>query len=502
MSLFSLDGKVAVITGSSRGIGKAIAERMAEHGARVVISSRKAEPCQQVADAINAKHGAGRAISIPANISRKEELKHLVDSATKQLGRIDVLVCNAASNPYYGPQAGIEDDQFRKILENNVIANHWLINFTVPQMIERRDGSIIIVSSIGGLRGSPVIGAYCISKAADFQLARNLAVEYGPHNVRVNCIAPGLIKTDFAKALWEDPEALKKRTDTTPLQAHRRARRDRRRRGVPRRTGLGVHDRAEHRHRRRRDHLIRTRAARVYPPIERPAMSSTSYEIRGANALIRLDHPPVNGLGAALRQGLMQALDRALADAQVQAIVVTGSERAFSGGADVKEFGTPNSAREPRLPALIAAFENSPKPVIAAIAGVCMGGGLELALGAHYRVAKGDAQIALPEVKLGLLPGAGGTQRLPRAIGLEAALNMIVSGATVPAAKLKGTALFDDVVDGDPVAAALALADKVVADKLPLKRVRDLKVKDPQAEAFLQFARNTVGARRRTSRRR
>ena len=218
MSLFSLDGKVAVITGSSRGIGKAIAERLAEHGARVVISSRKAEPCQEVAAAINARHGAGRAISIPANISKKDDLKNLVDSTTRQLGRIDVLVCNAASNPYYGPQAGIEDDQFRKILENNVIANHWLINFTVPQMIERRDGSIIIVSSIGGLRGSSVIGAYCISKAADFQLARNLAVEYGPHNVRVNCIAPGLIKTDFAKALWEDPEALKKRTATTPLQ--------------------------------------------------------------------------------------------------------------------------------------------------------------------------------------------------------------------------------------------------------------------------------------------
>jgi hypothetical protein len=151
-------------------------------------------------------------------------------------------------------------------------------------------------------------------------------------------------------------------------------------------------------------------------------MSSTSYEVRGAAALIRLDYPPVNGLGAALRQGLMQALDRALADDAVKAIVVTVSERAFSGGADVKEFGTPNSAREPRLPALIAAFENSPKPVVAAVAGVCMGGGLELALGAHYRVAKSDAQIALPEVKLGLLPGAGGTQRLPRAIGLEAAL--------------------------------------------------------------------------------
>jgi len=209
MSLFSLDGKVAVITGSSRGIGKAIAERMAEHGAKVVISSRKAEPCQEVANAINAKHGAGRAVSIPANISKKDDLKNLVDATTRQLGRIDVLVCNAASNPYYGPQAGIEDDQFRKILENNVIANHWLINFTVPQMIERRDGSIIIVSSIGGLRGSGIIGAYCISKAADMQLARNLAVEYGPHNVRVNCIAPGLIKTDFAKALWDNPEIRK-----------------------------------------------------------------------------------------------------------------------------------------------------------------------------------------------------------------------------------------------------------------------------------------------------
>jgi 3-hydroxyacyl-CoA dehydrogenase len=223
-------------------------------------------------------------------------------------------------------------------------------------------------------------------------------------------------------------------------------------------------------------------------------MSSTLYEVRGPNALIRLDYPPVNGLGAALRAGILQSLDRALADAGVKAIVVTGSERAFSGGADVKEFGTPLSLREPRLPSLIAALENAPKPVIAAISGVCMGGGLELALGAHYRVARADAQIALPEVKLGLLPGAGGTQRLPRAIGLEAALNMIVSGATVPAAKLKGTALFDDVVDGDPVAAALALADQVVADQLPRKRLRDLKVTDPQAEAFVQFARNTVGA--------
>ncbi|MEP7100667.1 MAG: SDR family oxidoreductase, partial [Burkholderiales bacterium] len=218
MSLFSLDGKIAVITGSSRGIGKAIAERMAEHGARVVISSRKPEPCAEVAAAINAQHGAGRAISIPANISSKHDLMSLVAETTRQFGKIDILVCNAASNPYYGPMAGIEDDQFRKILENNVIANHWLINFTAPQMLARGDGAIIIVSSIGGLRGSNVIGAYNVSKAADFQLARNLAVEYGPKNVRVNCIAPGLIKTDFARALWEDPEALKQRTATTPLR--------------------------------------------------------------------------------------------------------------------------------------------------------------------------------------------------------------------------------------------------------------------------------------------
>lgn len=217
-TLFSLAGKVAIITGSSRGIGKAIAERMAEHGAKVVISSRKPEPCAEVAEQINAKHGAGSAISVPANISSKDELKHLVDETTRQLGKVDIVVCNAASNPYYGPMAGIEDDQFRKILENNVIANHWLINYAVPQMIERKDGAIIIVSSIGGLRGSPVIGAYNISKAADFQLARNLAVEYGPNNIRVNCIAPGLIKTDFAKALWENPETLKRTTSTNPLR--------------------------------------------------------------------------------------------------------------------------------------------------------------------------------------------------------------------------------------------------------------------------------------------
>lgn len=218
MSLFDLTGKVAVVTGSSKGIGKAIAERMAEAGARVVISSRKAVPCAEVAAAINAKFGDERAISVPANISSKDDLQNLVSATNEKFGKIDILVCNAASNPYYGPLAGIADDQFRKILENNVIANHWLIGFAAPQMVARKDGAIIIVSSIGGLRGSPVIGAYNISKAADFQLARNLAVEYGPHNVRVNCIAPGLIKTDFAKALWEDEAMLKLRTATTPLR--------------------------------------------------------------------------------------------------------------------------------------------------------------------------------------------------------------------------------------------------------------------------------------------
>ena len=218
MSLFSLAGKVAVITGSSRGIGKAIAERMAEQGAQVVISSRKPEACANVAQAINDARGAGRAMAIAANISSKEDLRNLASQTIAHFGKIDILVCNAASNPYYGPLAGIEDEQFRKILENNVIANHWLIGFVAPQMIARKEGSIIIVSSIGGLRGSSVIGAYNISKAADFQLARNLAVEYGPHNVRVNCIAPGLIRTDFARALWEDPDMLKQRTATTPLR--------------------------------------------------------------------------------------------------------------------------------------------------------------------------------------------------------------------------------------------------------------------------------------------
>ncbi|MBR0551433.1 SDR family NAD(P)-dependent oxidoreductase [Stakelama marina] len=218
MGLFDLGGKVAIITGSSRGIGKASAMALAEQGAKVVISSRKQEACDEAAAEINARCGEGSAIAVAANISDKAALQNLVDTARREWGQVDILVCNAASNPYYGPMAGIEDEQFRKILDNNIVSNHWLIQMVAPEMRERGDGSIIIVSSIGGLRGSPVIGAYNVSKAADFQLARNYAVEYGKDNVRVNCIAPGLIKTDFARALWEDPEREKAVNKTLPMR--------------------------------------------------------------------------------------------------------------------------------------------------------------------------------------------------------------------------------------------------------------------------------------------
>jgi NAD(P)-dependent dehydrogenase (short-subunit alcohol dehydrogenase family) len=218
MSLFDLTGHVALVTGSSRGIGRAIAERLAEHGARVVISSRNQDACEEVAQAISGQHGKGTAIAVAASISSKDALRALVDRTNEAFGRIDVLVCNAASNPYYGPMAGISDEQFRKVLNNNVISNHWLIQMCAPQMVERRQGSIIMVSSVGGLRGTTTIGAYNISKAADFQLARNLAHEYGPHNVRVNCIAPGLIKTDFARPLWEDPVRLERVNKHVPLR--------------------------------------------------------------------------------------------------------------------------------------------------------------------------------------------------------------------------------------------------------------------------------------------
>ncbi|MGH1422556.1 MAG: SDR family NAD(P)-dependent oxidoreductase [Hyphomonas sp.] len=218
MSLFDLTGKTAIITGSSRGIGKAIAEEMAAQGAQVVISSRKPGPCQEVAKELNDKHGDNTAIAIPANISSKEELQTLCDETRKAFGKIDILVCNAASNPYYGPLEKIEDDAFEKILSNNIISNHWLIQMVAPEMKERNDGAIVIISSIGGLKGSPVIGAYNISKAADFQLARNYALELGPHNIRVNCVAPGLIKTDFAKALWENPDNVKRIENGTPMR--------------------------------------------------------------------------------------------------------------------------------------------------------------------------------------------------------------------------------------------------------------------------------------------
>ncbi len=211
-ALFNLEGKTAIITGSSRGIGKAIAHRLAEHGASVVISSRKADACTAAADEINANLGRTAAIAIPANIATKGDLEELVGQTRDAFGPISILVCNAASNPYFGPMSGISDDQFSKILSNNIISNHWLISLVAPEMRARKDGAITIISSIGGLQASDVIGAYNISKAADMQLARNLALEFGRDNVRVNTIAPGLVKTDFARALWENPEILKQAT--------------------------------------------------------------------------------------------------------------------------------------------------------------------------------------------------------------------------------------------------------------------------------------------------
>ncbi|WP_374525646.1 SDR family NAD(P)-dependent oxidoreductase [Sphingopyxis sp.] len=218
MSLFDMSGQVALITGSSRGIGKAIAEAMAEQGAKVVISSRKADACEATAADINARFGEGTAIAVPANISSKEDLQNLVDTTRKSFGKITALVCNAASNPYYGPGLGIADEQFRKIMDNNILSNHWLISMVAPEMVARGEGAITIISSIGGLKGSPIIGAYCISKAADMQMARNFAVELGEAGVRVNCIAPGLIRTDMARALWENEENLRRSTAASTLK--------------------------------------------------------------------------------------------------------------------------------------------------------------------------------------------------------------------------------------------------------------------------------------------
>ena len=219
----------------------------------------------------------------------------------------------------------------------------------------------------------------------------------------------------------------------------------------------------------------------------------TIYSSDDGVAVITLNNPPVNGLGHGVRGGIMEGLKKALADSAVKAIVITGAGKAFSGGADIKEFNTPKMSAEPSLHTVINAIEAADKPVVAAVHSVAMGGGLELALGCHYRVAVAGAQIALPEVKLGLLPGAGGTQRLPRVVGVEAALNMIVSGNPVPSEMLAGTKLFDEMIQGELIPGAIAFAKKI-ADKRPLPKVRDIKVDYPNHEAFFQFARNTVGA--------
>lgn len=216
MSLFDLSGKVALITGSTKGIGKAIAQRMAEHGASVIISSRNQDACEAVAEEI--KLNGGEAIAIACNINYKEQLQQLVEKTQQQLGQIDILVCNAALNPYYGPIQDIPDEAFDKVMHANIGSVHRLCQLAIPPMAERKDGAVIIVSSIGGIKGTDKLGAYAISKAADMQIARNLAVEWGPSNVRVNCIAPGLVRTDFARALWENPETYAATVKHYPLR--------------------------------------------------------------------------------------------------------------------------------------------------------------------------------------------------------------------------------------------------------------------------------------------
>lgn len=216
MSLFDLTGKVAVVTGASRGIGRAIAQRMAEHGARVVVSSRKLEACEAVVQEI--RSSGGEALAVTCNIGHKNDLQGLVDASLEQWGQIDILVCNAAVNPYFGPSVDIPDESYDRIMNSNVRSNFWLCNMVAPAMAQRGDGAIVIVSSIGGFQGSDVLGVYGLSKAADMQMARNLAVEWGAKNVRANCIAPGLIKTDFARALWENPQLHEQSVAHTPLR--------------------------------------------------------------------------------------------------------------------------------------------------------------------------------------------------------------------------------------------------------------------------------------------
>ena len=214
-TLFDLTGKVAVVTGSSRGIGRAAALRLAEHGARVVVSSRRPDACEAVAAEIRA--AGGQAHVIACNVGHKEELQALVDRTAALWGGIDVLVVNAAVNPYYGPAAGCSDEAFDRVMGSNVRSAFWLCNMALPGMAARGGGSVVVVSSIAGLRGTPSLGVYGLSKAADMQLVRNIAVEWGAKGVRANCIAPGLVRTDFARALWEDPAVLARRTRDTPL---------------------------------------------------------------------------------------------------------------------------------------------------------------------------------------------------------------------------------------------------------------------------------------------
>jgi NAD(P)-dependent dehydrogenase (short-subunit alcohol dehydrogenase family) len=218
MGLFDLTDRVAVITGASKGMGLAMANALADHGAKVVISSRKIDQCEAACAAITARHGAGRAIAIACNIGYKEQLQALVDETHERLGSIDVLICNAGVNPFFGPSADIPDSAFDKIMASNVKSNHWLAHMVLPDMVEKRHGSVIVTSSTAAFGPSEVLGTYNISKTADLALVRNLALEYGPYNVRVNAICPGLIRTDFAKALWDNPEIEKRATERMPLR--------------------------------------------------------------------------------------------------------------------------------------------------------------------------------------------------------------------------------------------------------------------------------------------